>query len=122
MKIIPILIACLAITACAPQEETQADSVQTLSEWKGKTIQEMIRTLGDPTEETEQAVGKMPTKDWNHGIVFSIYPKNKPENQNTIIKSYSWKQGDYHVRACCHLVKKAWLVMGAKRIHNNVRF
>ncbi len=111
----------LALTGIVFGEETNAP-VQNLPEWKDKIIQEMITGLGAPTNELSYTIGKAPTKGWNHGIIFSVYPKDKPENQNVTIKEYVWDQGSYEVRACCHLVKKAWLVMGAMRIDKNVRF
>ena len=81
----------------------------------------MIAELGTPTNELSYTIASAPTKGWNHGIIFSLYPKDKPENQDVTIKEYVWDQGQYEVRACCHLVKKAWLVMGAMRIDKRVR-
>ena len=118
MRIVAAVIICFITLGCAGEPVP----VQDLPEWNGKLIQEMIRVLGVPTEETEKTVGTIPTKDWNHGIVFSVYSKDKPENLDVVIKIYSWNQGDYQIRACCHLVKKAWLVMGAMQIHKDVRF
>lgn len=115
------LLALIALAGIARGEATNTP-VQNLPEWKDKTIQEMITGLGAPTNELSYAIAKAPTKGWNHGIIFAIYPKDKPENQNVIIKEYAWDQGQYEVRACCHLVKKAWLVMGAMRIDKSVRF
>ena len=120
-RMMAALCVLFALSGIVFAEETNAP-VQNLPEWKDKTIQEMITGLGTPTNELSYTIGKAPTKGWNHGIIFSVYPKDKPENQNVIIKEYVWDQGPYEVRACCHLVKKAWLVMGAMRIDKNVRF
>ncbi len=115
------LCAILSLTGIAFGEETDAP-VQNLPQWTGRTIQQMITELGTPTAELSYTIGIAPTKGWNHGIIFTIYPKDKPENQNVAIKEYVWDQGQYEVRACCHLVKKTWLVMGAMKIDKRGRF
>lgn len=115
------LCALLSLTGITLGEEIKAP-IQNLPQWSGRTIQEMIAKLGTPTNELSYTIGFAPTKGWNHGIIFSVYPKDKPENQNVPIKEYVWDQDQYEIRACCHLVKKAWLVMGAIRIDKRVRF
>jgi hypothetical protein len=110
-----------ALAGIVFSEETNAP-VQNLPEWKDKTIQEMIAGLGTPTNELSYTISNAPTKGWNHGIIFSVYPKEKPESQIVTIKEYVWNQGQYEVRACCHLMKNRWLVMGAMRIDKRVRF
>jgi len=115
------LTAFFAMTVLVPAEETNAP-VQNLPQWKDKTIQEMIKNLGAPSTELSYTIGSAPTKGWNHGIVFSAYPKDRPENRNVTITEYVWDQGQYEIRACCHLIKKAWLVMGAMKIDKRVRF
>ena len=122
MKMIIALTTWVMIAACTSRRPSNVDSVQDLPEWKNQAIQEMIKVLGSPAEEHEYTVGKAPTKNWNHGIVFSIYPKEKAENREIMIKEYAWTQGEYKIRACCHLVKKAWLVMGAMKIHKDAQF
>ena len=121
-KMVVALTTCLVIGACTSREQGARSSVQDLPEWTNKPIQEMIGALGSPDEQHEYTVGKAPTKNWNHGIIFSVYPKENPANREVVIKEYAWTQGDYKIRACCHLVNAAWLVMGAIRIHKDVRF
>ena len=111
----------LWMTGIAIGQETNA-SCESLTQWTGKTIQQMIRELGSPTNELSYTIGSAPTKGWIHGILFSIYPQKDPNNKNIAIKEFVWDQGQFVVRACCHLVKKAWLVMGAVRMDKRVRF
>ena len=119
--IVTVISAFLWLTGIAIGEETNAP-VESLTQWTGKTIQQMITELGTPTKEASYTIGSAPTKGWNHGILFSIYPKKDPANKNIEIKEFVWDQGQYEVRACCHLVKKAWLVLGAMRIDRRVIF
>jgi len=119
MKRTIIGLACLilpTIVACV------RNPVQDLPEWKDKTLQEMSKQFGKPAEEYSYTIPKAPTKNWNHGIIFSVYPKDKPENQDVVIKEYAWTDGDYRIRACCHKIKDEWRVMGAMRIHKDVSF
>ena len=122
MKTIVTMAICMVSFMSMSCARKSQNAIQDLPEWKGKTIQQMIKELGRPTEETSYTMGQAPTKGWNHGIIFSVYPTNKSENQGVVIKEYAWEQGDFKIRACCHVVKKAWLVMGAKKIHKNVKF
>ncbi len=73
-------------------------------------------------EEHVYTIGQALTKGWNHGIIFSVYPKDKPENQEVVIKEYVWDMNDFEIRVCCHLVEEEWLVMGARKIQKDVRF
>jgi hypothetical protein len=82
----------------------------------------MIKDLGVPSKLLSYTIGSAPTKGWNHGIIFSVYPKDRPENREVTIKEYVWDQGQYEIRACCHFIKKAWLVVGAAKIDKHVRF
>ena len=122
MKTIVALTTWVMIAACTSQQPSNVDSVQDLPQWKNQTIQEMIKSFGLPVEEHEYTVGTAPTKSWNHGIIFSAYPKEEAENREVVIKEFAWTQGEYRIRACCHLVKKAWLVIGAMKIHKDVQF
>jgi len=97
-------------------------TIEDLAGWKGKPVEAMIAEFGKPAEEYTYAIGQAPTKGWNHGIIFSVYPKTDLENRDVVIKEYAWDQNDFKVRACCHLVEEAWLVMGAKKIHKDVIF
>lgn len=105
--------------SCRRQAES---AIQDLPDLKGKAIEAMIAEFGEPTEEHAYTIGQAPTKGWNHGIIFSIYPKGDPANRDVVVKEYAWDQNDFKIRACCHRVKEAWLVMGAKKIHKGVRF
>jgi len=97
-------------------------TIEDLAGWKGKPVEAMIAEFGKPAEEYTYTIGQAPTKGWNHGIIFSVYPKTDLENRDVVIKEYAWDQNDFKVRACCHLVEEAWLVMGAKKIHKDVIF
>ena len=103
------------------KKEPESD-IQDLPSWQGRTIQAMIEKFGNPTEEYVYTIGQAPTKGWNHGIIFSIYPKHEPQNRSVVIKEYVWDQNDFEIRACCHLVKEAWIIMGARKIHKGVKF
>ena len=105
--------------SCTRQTES---AVQDLPQCKGKAVQAMIEEFGKPTEQYTYTIAQAPTKAWNHGIIFSVYPKHQPQNRDVVIKEYAWDQNDFEIRACCHLVREAWLIMGARKIHKGVRF
>ena len=77
---------------------------------------------GEPAEESTYTIADAPTKGWNHAIIFSVYPKDDPDNRAVVIKEYAWKQNDFKIRACCHQVNGSWIVMGANKIQNDVKF
>ncbi len=122
MKIgLAIAAGILLLTGISCTREPDS-AVQDLPGWKGKTIQAMFEEFGKPTEEYVYTIGQAPTKGWNHGIIFSIYPKGEPENREVLIREYAWDQNEFKIRACCHLVEETWLVMGARKIHMGLRF
>ena len=112
-------IVLLIGVSCTRKPES---NIQDLHEWKDKTIQTMIAEFGKPPEEHVYTIAQAPTKGWNHGIIFSVYPKDEPENRDVVIKEYAWDRDDFKIRACCHPVKDQWLVMGARKIRKDVRF
>lgn len=93
-----------------------------LPQWTGSTMQTMIGEMGTPTTELSYTIGTAPTKGWNHARLFTIYPKENPENADVAIQELLWDQGPYEIRACFHLVKKAWLCLGAMKIDKRARF
>lgn len=97
-------------------------AIEDLSEWTGKPAAEMIAEFGKPTQEHSYTISQAPTKGWNHRIIFSVYPKDVPQNADVVITEYAWDRNDYTIRACCHQVENTWLVMGAMKIHKDVRF
>jgi hypothetical protein len=122
MKILLAISAGMVLLVWVSCNREPESAVQDLHEWKDKSIQAMIEEFGRPTEEYVYTIAQAPTKGWNHGIIFSIYPKDEPENRDVVIKEYAWNQDDFEIRACCHLVDDAWLVMGVRKIHKDVRF
>ena len=121
MKIIAALCALIALSSVTRGEVTDP-AIINLPQWAGSTMQTMIRDMGIPTTEFSYTIGTAPTKSWNHGLLFTTYPKENPANADIPIKELVWDQGQYEVRACFHLVKKAWLALGAMKIDKNVRF
>ena len=121
MKIIAALCALIALSSVTRGEATDP-AIINLPQWAGSTMQTMIRDMGTPITELTYTIGTAPTKGWNHGLLFTIYPKGNPDNADIPIKELVWDQGQYEVRACFHLVKKAWLSLGAMKIDKSVRF
>jgi len=112
-------IALLIGISCKREPES---NIQNLPGWKDKTIQAMIAEFGKPAEEHTYTIAQAPTKGWNHAIIFSVYPKDTPENRDVVIKEYAWERDNFEIRACCHLAGEQWLVMGATKIRKDVRF
>lgn len=122
MKISLVMAAGMVLLIGISCTRKHESDIQDLREWKDKTIHAMIAEFGKPAEEHVYTIGQAPTKGWNHGIIFSVYPKDKPENQDVVIKEYAWDRDHYEIRVCCHLVDEEWLVMGARKIRKDVRF
>jgi len=122
MKISLVMAAGMVLLIGISCTKKPESDIQDLPEWKDKTIHAIIAEFGKSPEEHIYTIAHAPTKGWNHGIIFSVYPKNKPENQDVVIKEYAWEMNDFEIRACCHLVDGQWLVMGARKIRKDVRF
>ncbi len=122
MKISLVMAAGIVLFISISCTKKPESNIQDLTGWKDKTIQTMIAEFGKPAEEHVYTIAQAPTKGWNHGIIFSVYPKDKPENQDVVIKEYAWDMNDFEIRVCCHLVDEELLVMGARKIQKEVRF
>ncbi|HUT44806.1 MAG TPA: hypothetical protein VMX36_00915 [Sedimentisphaerales bacterium] len=122
MKVSLVMAAGMVLLSGASCSREPDSNIQDLAGWKDKTIHAMIAEFGKPAEEHVYTIGQAPTKGWNHGIIFSVYPKNKPENRDVVIKEYAWDRNHFEIRVCCHLVDGDWLVMGASKIQKEVRF
>jgi hypothetical protein len=86
------------------------------------SIQQITDRLGPPSETQEYTIARAPTKQWNHAILFETYPKTDPENRDVRIKELTWKDGDYLIKACLHVIGDDWIVLGASRFHHGTRF
>ena len=122
MKISLVIAAGMILLTAVSCTRKPESNIQDLTKWKDKAIQTMIAEFGKPAEEHIYTIGQAPTKGWNHGIIFSVYPKDKPVNRDVVIKEYAWDRNHFEIRACCHLVDEDWLVMGARKIQKDVRF
>ncbi|MFA7158309.1 MAG: hypothetical protein WC299_03315 [Kiritimatiellia bacterium] len=120
MKII-VLLAVMGLSTAASADETNLP-FQVLDQWKGKPVEEMTKALGSPTTVLSYTIGRAATKNWNHSILFSVYPREKPENKDVPIREFVWDQGKNEIRACCHMTNGNWFVLGAMKLDKGVRF
>jgi hypothetical protein len=119
-KILSILLLLMAFCT-SPSHAAEQQDIVTLTNYVGKTYQEMYKELGAPSDKTSYTIEHAPTKGWNHKELFSKYPKNE-KNKNIQIMEVTWPAGDFNIYACYHMIKKQNVCFVAKRIKKDVRF
>jgi len=120
IKTISILTLFIVFSAFSCHVEEQKDVV-TLTNYIGKTYQEMLNELGAPADKTGYTIENAPIKRWNHGELFSKYPKNE-KNKNVQIMEVTWEDGDFGIHACYHMINKKNVCFIAKRIRKGIRY
>ena len=120
IKTISVLTLLTAFCTFSSHADEQQDIV-TLTNYIGKTYQEMLKELGTPADKTGYTIEHAPTKGWNHGELFSKYPKNE-KNKNIQIMEVTWTTGDFSIHACYHIIKKQNVCFIAKRIKRDIKF
>ena len=88
----------------------------------GQSLEAVVAEFGSPDATTEYTIGEAPTKGWNHGLLFTTYPKDDPDNEGVRIRELSWQEDDSTIRACFHNPGGKWVALGAKRIPKDARF
>lgn len=81
----------------------------------------MYEELGAPVDKTGYTIANAPTKGWNHGELFSLYPKTK-KNKDIQIMEVTWDSGEFTILACFHMVNGTNRCLVAKRIKKGIRF
>jgi hypothetical protein len=81
----------------------------------------MYKELGAPEDKTGYTIANAPTKGWNHGELFSLYPKTE-ENKNIQIMEVTWDSGEFMIVACFHMINGTNRCLVAKRIEKGIRF
>lgn len=106
-----------------PQASPAAEQqdIAALPNYVGKTYQEMLKELGPPADKTSYTIEHAPTKGWNHGEMFSLYPKNE-KNKDIQIMEVTWTAGEFNIHACYHMIKEQNVCFVAKRIKKSIRF
>ena len=120
MKKITCILAIMILLACAGCGSERQD-IMVLTKYTGKTYQEMYEELGAPTDKTGHTIENAPTKGWNHGELFSEYPKNE-ENRDVQIMEVTWDSGEYVILACFHEIEDRNRCLVAKRIKKGIKF
>ena len=105
----------------SPSRAAEQQDIVALTNYVGKTYQEMHKELGAPTDKTSYTIEHAPTKGWNHGELFSKYPKNE-KNKDIQIMEVTWTAGDFNIHACYHKIKEQDVCFVAKKIRRDVRF
>lgn len=117
ISILTLLIAFFISSSHAAEQQ----DIVVLTNYVGKTYQEMYKELGAPADKTGYTIEHAPTKGWNHGELFSKYPKNE-KNKDIQIMEVIWAAGDFNIYACYHMINERNVCLVAKRIKKDARF
>ena len=89
-----------------------------MTNYVGKTYQEMYKELGTPVDKMGYTIEHAPTNRWNHTELFSKYPKNEKNKDIQIMEAF-WTVGDFDIYACYHMVEGRNECLVAKRLKKN---
>jgi hypothetical protein len=105
--------------ACSTKQSVQ--NITVLTHCANVPYEKMYKELGAPEDKTGYTIANAPTKGWNHGELFSLYPKTE-ENKNIQIMEVTWDSGEFMIVACFHMINGTNRCLVAKRIEKGIRF